>query len=447
MQSKPKYEYQIIKALLPFTENNECLAEKHVDGCNQIIEEAKPNPNTSNVIDAPGSSAATITQDQLCAVTLFTLEYEAPIRSKAPLFRMNRILRGGNANEISQIADYLLYLLTALSHFKQAKPTEQLYGVVSLDDVPGIEQQVAVNNTFTCKGFMRLYTEKDAQDLSAETRRPLVFRMVGGDYAVHDISEYSLSPERTLVVAPGARLKVVNINCGDVSVVDVQVCGAPPPLSANTLQQFERRIARPFRECVSSANFWNQKEVCRQCDILHQCKRTDIHSRHMISKDEALAVAAVTLDYGSSLSYNEPFVVLNRALESRPFPDNLRPFVRLLAKGLKRVEIKKPLNAVYRAKRARDLADLRDTYVSRRFITAYKRAEDAEDFCTEPDAVMIAITGKYTAYDLEAFSQNGENIVLIPPFTTFNVVRNDARGKRITFTATGSNDNYIYDFV
>lgn len=442
MNNNPRHEYQIAKAILPFVGNNEHLAQKQVDGCNQLIEFGARNSGTVD---------ATVTPDQLCAVALFALEYEASMRGKTPFFLTNKILRGGNPGEISQIADYLLFLLTALSHFQQARPAEQLYSVISLDDFSGIEQQLMVNRVFTCREFMRLYTEKDAQDLSAEIRRPLVFRVVVGDYAVYDISEYSLGLERALVMAPGAKLKVTSISPGNVSVVDVQVCEMPPqpqPLSAGARQQFERRIARPFRECLSSANFWGTTEVPRQCDTLYQCKQLEIHSRHMISRDEALAVIAVGLDYGAALAHKEPFVVLNKALEAShlQFPDGLRPFVRLLAKGLMRVRAKSTPNAVYRAKRARDI-DFGSTYVNRRFITAYRRAEEAEDFCPGPDTVLITITGNYTAYDLEAFSQNEESVVLIPPMTSFNVVRNGSYDSRITLVATGTNDNYLYDLV
>ena len=75
MKDKPAHMYRLVDAFLPLVNNAVDLAERLVDGCNRLVEDVA---GASSLADAPGAPVG-VTQDQLCAGALFTLEHDRPL--------------------------------------------------------------------------------------------------------------------------------------------------------------------------------------------------------------------------------------------------------------------------------------------------------------------------------------------------------------------------------
>lgn len=420
-------DFHITSAInaLPCANFQGSLARKYISACNQLYDETN------------GTSP-----DQICALSLFTVEHDISRHKQNTINVVNGILRRANESEIFSISDYLLFLLSGLSNFKQIESTEDLYGVVSLDDFPDIEQRLTVTKEFTCNEFIRLYTNEDIADLVKEMNNPFVF-VLKGSYKMFDITRFSLNRERTLIIAPGAKIRVLGIKYdNNFKVASFQVLESNFPLGERVLVHFEDKIIRPFKECIKKTSFYNQVVVHEQCSAIYKYRFTDICSRYTMSKDEAMAIIAMTLDYGSSVGDKEPLVIFNKNFDD----PNFDSFLKLLLNALKWVEIKRPIGNVYRVKKYIERDSDEGEFTNDKFLTAYKKLEEAQEFCNDSDVVPITLRGNFIAYDLEAFTQNGESLVLISPKNTFKV-KYDKVKKILYYDGIRTGDDFIKEHL
>lgn len=400
-------------------------AEDLVQSCKQFL----CGDDNSTLNAPPGVSL-----DLVCALTVFTAELPADMRRQEPASIVNRALRNGDAN-MTNVSDYLLYLLSALSMLSPVEEQKTLYRVVPIASYSKDELNcIHVGNTLICREFVRLYSEEAKNDMVKETYNPVVFSITV-NHRVFDVSAFSLNREETFVLPPGTKLMVLDIvqdNDSKKKVV-AEVTGAQFPLNEAITWKFCSAL-RPFRSCLQAANFWGNrtkadtyqsaKAIERQCKLVLRSRYKNSSGKHLpngLTEDEALALIALTLDYGAALAHKTPLAVLNKGLSQTHFPANLSSFMMLLLSALEKVRVSQHIEEVYSIELLpSEMAHVAKSLYKKTFTTAYKTVLEAEDFYGDTeDAFLIKITGDCVAYDLSCFTQTGDSLVVVSPMTTF----------------------------